>query len=369
MEKIKIGILGCGSISENYLKGLTELYAHQVEIAACADLNPLAAKARAKQFGIPKAVSPEELLADPAIELVVNLTIPGAHAAINIAALESGKHVFVEKPFALSNDEAARTLELAGSKGLRVGCAPDTFLGPGIQTCIGVIRSGGIGQPLHASAQIVMGSPAHGTHPNPAFFYLEGGGPLMDMGPYYMTALISMLGPVTRVAGSAIRSFDTIEVTNPQSPKYGETLRVEVPTNVTALLEFRDGATATLAAANDSFGYFPRLVIYGTDGVLTVNDPNMFSGKVSLFDKKKYAEIDLPLAEVYTMNRGAGVADLAEAIRENRPHRASGELGAHVLDIMQGICASSERGSYYTPVTTVERPEPMPAAFAGNPSN
>lgn len=360
MAKTKIGIIGCGSISENYLKGFTEHYADQVEVVACADLNPLAAQARAEQFGIPKAISPDELLADPDIELVVNLTIPGAHAPVNLAALEAGKHVYVEKPLALSRDEAAKTLELARSKGLRVGCAPDTFLGPGIQTCIQVIQNGGIGRPLHASAQIAMGSPAHGTHPNPGFFYLEGGGPLMDMGPYYITALISLLGPIDRVAGSAIRSYDEIEVTHPDSPKYGEKLRVEVPTNVTALLQFRDGATGTLAATNDSFGYFPRLVIYGTEGVLTVNDPNMFDGKVLLFDKKRYAEYEIQLTDVYTTNRGAGAADMAAAIREGRTHRASGELAAHALDVMLGICESSERGTHYTPVTSVVKPAPMP---------
>ncbi|MCL6446197.1 MAG: Gfo/Idh/MocA family oxidoreductase, partial [Alicyclobacillus sp.] len=280
MRKMKVGVVGAGMISNIYLKNCTQMFQHILEVHAIADLVPDLAQKQAEVYGIGHVRTVDELLADPDIDIILNLTSPVAHAPLNLRAIEAGKHVYTEKPFALNRADADAVLKLAAERGLRVGCAPDTFLGAGIQTCIKLIADGWIGQPYAASGTIVMGSAANGTHPNFQNFLKLGGDPLLDMGPYYLTALIAMLGPVRRVTGSAQQLHQEVTVTNPASPAFGRTVPVEAPTNVAAVLDFASGVVGTFQAAKESFGYSPRLEVYGTEGNLVVPDPNFFGGAV-----------------------------------------------------------------------------------------
>ncbi|WP_314002015.1 Gfo/Idh/MocA family oxidoreductase [uncultured Paenibacillus sp.] len=372
MQRVKVGVIGCGVISGIYLKNCTRVFDHLVEVAAVADLVPELARKRAEEFDIPAACTVEELLANPEIEIVLNLTAPAVHASINLQALGAGKHVYTEKPFALNRADADEVIALAESKGLLVGCAPDTFLGAGIQTCIKLIEDGWIGKPYAASGTIMMGNYAEGMHPNFRNFYKLGGDPLMDMGPYYLTAMIAMLGPVRRVTGSAQQLYEEITVKNPRSPSFGETVRVGAPTNVTATLDFHNGVVASLQAAKEGFGYKPRLEIYGTEGNLSVPDPNLF-GPVPDFESE--LRIQFPSSETVTMplthgfkedSRGIGVADMAYAIRTGRTNRANGRLARHVLDISLGIFEASEWDRHVYIGSTVERPAPLPLGLKYN---
>ncbi|UQZ83593.1 1,5-anhydro-D-fructose reductase [Paenibacillus konkukensis] len=313
MEKVRVGIVGCGKISGIYFKNCGSFAAP--EVAACADLNVERARASAEEYGIPKAYSVQELLADPDIDLVINLTIPAAHAEVCLQALEAGKHVYVEKPLAVTREEGKRILDTARSKGLLVGSAPDTFLGGGIQTCIKLIRDGWIGTPVAASAFMIGRGHEH-WHPDPEFYYAPGGGPMFDMGPYYLTALVAMLGPMQRVTGSAKISYPERTITS--QPKFGQTIQVQTPTHVAGVIDFHGGAIGTIITSFDAFGgsQLPRIEIYGSQGTLSVPDPNTFGGPVLLrrADAKEFSEI--PLTHGYTDNsRGLGVLDMAYAIR------------------------------------------------------
>lgn len=269
----KVGVIGCGKISETYLKTLTEKFHNILEVAACADLLKEMAEKRAAEFSIPKVCTVDELLADPEIEFVLNLTIPKAHASINLQAVQAGKHIYSEKPFTITMEDADEVLRIADEKGLRVGCAPDTFLGGGLQTCRKLIDEGWIGTPYAASG-LLLGGNSNGVKP--------GDDPLMDMGPYYLTALIFLMGPIREVTGFANTFTPEIRVSNPKSPRYGEIVLNEAPTNVSGALEFESGSTALLQVARESSGYTPRLEIYGTEGILYVPDPNFFRGPVLL---------------------------------------------------------------------------------------
>lgn len=372
MQKVKVGLIGCGMISSIYLKNCTQTFGHILEVAACADLVPELARKRAEEFNIPAACTVEELLANPEIEIVINLTAPVSHAPINLKALQAGKHVYTEKPFALSREDAHEVLALAESKGLRVGCAPDTFLGAGLQTCRKLIDDGWIGTPYAANGTIIMGSAGEGMHPNFQNFLKLGGDPLLDMGPYYLTALINLLGPIRRVTGSAQQLRKEITVRNPNSPRFGDTVPVEAPTNVTAVLDFHGGAVAGLQAAKESFGYKPRLEIFGTEGNMTVPDPNFF-GPVPSLDStitirfRSGETKELPLTHGFAEDsRGIGIADMAYAIRTGRPHRASGRLAEHVLDVSLGILEASAAEKHVHIQTTVERPAPLPLGLKYN---
>ncbi|MGH2390704.1 MAG: Gfo/Idh/MocA family protein [Chloroflexota bacterium] len=360
-EPMRIGVIGCGNISSIYLKNARSF--DGITVSACADLDPARAQARAEEFGVPRACTVDELLADPTIELVLNLTVPQAHASVGQAVLGAGKSLYLEKPLALDREDGRALLETARARGLRVGAAPDTFLGAGLQTCRALIDEGAIGDPVAAIAHMLC----HGHeswHPDPAFYYKRGGGPLFDMGPYYLTALVSLLGPVRSVVGAARAAFPERTITS--RPRAGERITVEVPTHTAAVLEFASGPIATLVMSFDVWqSEAPRLEIHGSAGSLSVPDPNTFAGPVRLYRAAEPGWKEAPLIPGYVDNsRGIGVADMAAAIREGRPHRANGDLAYHVLDVMQAIHETAVSGRRLTIGSTCERPEPLHAAPA-----
>jgi predicted dehydrogenase len=357
MNKVKVGIIGAGNISGIYLKNGTAVY-QSYEVVACADLDVERAKARAAEYGI-RGCSVAELLADPEIELVINLTIPAAHADVCLLALEAGKHVYVEKPLSVTREQGRAVLELAERKGLRVGCAPDTFLGGGIQTCVQLVEQGAIGTPVAATG-FMMSRGHENWHPDPAFYYQVGGGPMFDMGPYYLTALVALLGPIRRVTGSTRITFPERTITS--QPKHGQTIQVEVPTHVAGVLDFESGPIATLVTSFDikAGTQLPNLEIYGSEGTLRVPDPNTFGGPVLLRKLGENDFTEVPLTHGYAENsRGIGVADMAEAIRTGRPHRASGELAFHVLEAMHGVHDASSGGKHYDMQSRCAKPAPL----------
>ncbi|MDH7603162.1 MAG: Gfo/Idh/MocA family oxidoreductase [Armatimonadota bacterium] len=355
MKPVKVGVVGCGNISGIYFKAgqVFEI----LDIVACADLIMDRAKAKAEEFGC-RAVTVDELMKDPEIEIVLNLTIPAAHAEIALKAIEAGKSVHNEKPLAISREEGKKILEAAKAKGVRVGCAPDTFMGAGIQTCIKLIDDGWIGEPIAATAFMLC----HGHeswHPDPEFYYKPGGGPVFDMGPYYITALVAMMGPAKRVASSARITFPERTITS--QPKYGTKIKVDVPTHVAGVVDFANGAIATIIQSFDVWGHnLPRIEVYGTEGSMSVPDPNGFGGPVRI--KRPNGEwTEMPLSHIYHENsRGIGVADMAYGLRTGRKHRTNGELAFHVLDIMCALHESSDQGKHITLESTCERPKPLP---------
>jgi len=355
-KPVKVGIIGCGNISSIYCKNLKTY--PMVDLVACADLLPERARTRAEEYGI-QARSVPDLLDDPEIEIVVNLTIPKAHGEVALAALEAGKCAYNEKPLAITREEGKKLLALAKQKGLLVGGAPDTFLGAGIQTCRKLIDDGWIGEPIAATA-FMMCHGHESWHPDPEFYYKVGGGPMFDMGPYYLTALINLMGPVKRATGSARITFPERTITS--QPKYGTVIKVDVPTHVAGVLDFENGAVATIVTSFDVWAAeLPNIEIYGTQGSLHVPDPNGFGGQVRVrrAGAKEWAEV--PLAFGYSENaRGVGVADMAYALRFGRRNRASGELAYHVLDIMHAIHDASREGRHIQLESTCQRPAPLP---------
>lgn len=357
MKPVNVGIIGCGKISGIYMENCLKFEA--LQLVACADLDRERAEEQAAKYGISKVYTPDELLADPSIELVINLTIPAAHASVCLQALKAGKHVYVEKPLAVTREEGQQVLQLAAEKGLLVGCAPETFYGAGIQTCLKLIRDGVIGRPVAASA--FMLSRGHESwHPDPEFYYQRGGGPMFDMGPYYLTALVQLLGPIKQISGITGKALEERTITS--SKKYGRQIKVEIPTHVAGLLEFQEGAIATLVTSFDIFGgsSLPPIEIYGTKGTLKVPDPNTFGGQVEYRLAGETEWTEQPLLFDYAENtRGIAAADMAYAIRSGRPHRASGELAYHVLEAMWAFHDSSDEKTHYRMVSTCEPPEPM----------
>ncbi|WP_274361341.1 Gfo/Idh/MocA family protein [Paenibacillus thermotolerans] len=361
MEKIRAGIIGTGNISGIYFKN-GKLF-ESMEVVACADIDVERAVAKGEENGV-RGCSVDELLGAPDIQMVINLTIPQAHADVNLKVLEAGKHAYVEKPFAVAREDAQKVLELAARKGLRVGGAPDTFLGGGIQTCIKLIEDGWIGTPIGATAFMVCGG-HESWHPAPEFYYQVGGGPMFDMGPYYLTALVAMLGPIRRVTGSAAVSFPERTITS--KPKYGQKVKVEVPTHVAGIMDFESGAVGTILTSFDVRGgsMLPRIEVYGSHGTILVPDPNGFGGAVQVWRAGAQQWSSIPLTHGYVENaRGVGAADMAKAILTGRKHRASGELAYHVLEAMHGFHDASEQGAHYTMKSTCEKPEPLPLGLA-----
>ena len=360
-SKVKVGVVGCGNISGIYLEVGRSF--DILEIAAVADLIPERAQAQAEKYFIPNVYSVAEMLADPEIEIILNLTTPNAHAEIGQAALEAGKSVYNEKPLAIQREDGQKMVGIARDKGLRLGGAPDTFLGGGLQTCRKVIQDGWIGEPVAATAFMLC----HGHeswHPAPDFYYQVGGGPMFDMGPYYLTALVSLMGPVRRVTGSARITFPERTITS--QPLYGTPIKVNVPTHVAGVLDFASGAIATIVTSFDVWSAeVPRIEIYGTEGSLSVPDPNTFGGPVRLRRAGAGEWSEVPLSHGYANNsRSIGVADMAYGLKIGRPHRASGELTYHVLEIMHAIHDASRLGKHVELESTCQQPAPLPLGLA-----
>jgi len=353
----KVGVVGCGNISGVYLQAGATF--EVLEIVACADLVVERAQAQAAKYGVPRVCSVEELLADPEIEIVINLTNPGAHAEVGLQAIEAGKSVYNEKPLAVTREDGRRLLEQGEARGVRVGGAPDTFLGGGLQTCRKLIDDGWIGEPVGATAFMLC--PGHESwHPDPAYYYQPGAGPMFDMGPYYLTALINLMGPVRRVTGSARITFPERTITS--QPLYGTKIKVNTPTHVAGIMEFASGAIGTILTSFDvQATRLPCIEVYGSEGSMSVPDPNGFGGLVRIRRAGATEWSEVPLTHGYIKNsRGIGVADMAYAIRAGRPHRASGELAYHVLDTMHGFLDAAREGRHVELASTCGRPAPLP---------
>jgi predicted dehydrogenase len=357
----RVGIIGAGNISGIYLRNAVSLTPFSV--VAIADLNPERARAVADEHHIPQVLTPDELLSSTDIEVVLNLTVPAAHAAVSHAALSAGKHVYGEKPLALNREDGRALVELARARGLQLGSAPDTFLGAGLQTCRRLIDDGVIGRPLAATA-FMMSHGVEAWHPNPDFFYQPGAGPMFDMGPYYLTALISLLGPIRTVTGQAVSGFDERTITTPH--RQGERIPVTTPTHVTSLLSFHSGAVATLITSFDVWGsQLPRIEIYGSEGTISVPDPNTFGGPVRLRRAHEKEWQEVPVERPYAQNsRGLGLHDLLASIDEARVPRASGELALHVLDAMQSTLESATQERTLSLTTHAPQPKPLPVTAA-----
>lgn len=355
-EIYNVGIMGCGNISREYCDILPTF--SMLKITAVSDLDMDRARETAEKYGIDKACTVQDLMADEAVDIVLNLTIPSAHADITLMALDAGKHVYSEKPLAGKREDGKKIIERAKEKGLLVGAAPDTVLGGGIQTARKLIDDGVIGEPVAAHAS-VMNSGPESWHPNPGFFYLRGSGPLFDLGPYYLSALITLLGPVKRVAGSARITHKTRTATAPEV--YGRILPVEVPTHVSMTLDFNSGIIGTFVASFDVKGHHvPCMEIYGSEGSIAVPDPNGFGGPVSVRHLKNDEWKDMPLTHGFREPcRGLGVADMACALMNNRSARANGDLAYHVLDIMHAVHESSDTSRHILLTSTCGKPESM----------
>ena len=356
LRPVRFGVIGCGAISGAYFDA-TKIFP-SLSIAACADLDLDRAKAAAEKNGC-RALTVDQLLQDPEVEIVINLTIPKAHFPVTKAALDAGKHVHLEKPLAVTYEEGAELVRIAEEKGLRLGCAPDTFLGGGHQTCRKLIDDGAIGEIV--AAQATMLCRGHETwHPSPEFYYKPGGGPMLDMGPYYLTALVNMLGPMKRLTGCVRTTFPKRTITS--QALNGTVIDVEVPTHYAGVIEFESGAIGQIVQSFDVYGVppFSPIVIFGTEGTLAVPDPNGFGGPVKL--KRGGGEWEeVELTHGYTGNsRGIGAADIAVAAQTGRAHRVSGALASHVLEAMTGFEKSSDSGTHYAMTSRVERPAALP---------
>ena len=359
---MRVAILGCGHVSDQYFAGLRR---EPLELVACADLDLNRAEQKAAEHSVPRACSPDELMADPDVDLVVNLTPPLAHADVSLTALRAGKHVWSEKPLAATLEQARELVAAAEETGLRLGCAPDTFLGGGLQTSIKLIDDGWIGDPA-AGAICVSEVGYEHFHPDVAAFYGPGGGPALDLGPYYVTALVAMLGPVARVSGLSRATFS--ERTIVTGPRRGQPIPVQVPTHVTGALELASGALVTVLMSWDiASTHLPFLEIYGTDGSLSSGNPDLFDC-APLVRRAGEEELRLPppapgelpwspipLAFDGDVGRGIGIADLAESIQTGRPHRASAQLALHVLEVLLAL----ERGGGIDIESRCERPAPL----------
>ncbi|MET0734917.1 MAG: Gfo/Idh/MocA family oxidoreductase [Microbacterium sp.] len=365
---VGVGIIGAGNISDQYLTSLTSF--PDVNVIAIGDLVEETARDQAAKYGVPNAGGVDVVLGDPDIEIVVNLTIPAVHVEVSEAILAAGKHVWTEKPIGVDRASSLAMLQKADAAGLRVGVAPDTVLGPGVQTAKRAIARGDIGRPLFAQTSFQWQGPEI-FHPNPAFLYARGGGPLLDMGPYYVSTLIHVFGPVSAVAALGLRGTDsrTVQV----GPLAGTGFPVEIPSTVSVLTQFEQGGSAQSLYSTDSPLYRTGVVeITGTEGTLVIPDPNTFGGRITI--TRPLTEMFVPPAPVVQdvveveqegvlVGRGLGLLEMARAIRAGRPHVASGELGYHVLDTLLSIEEAVESREFVTVDSTVAELGSVPAGF------
>jgi predicted dehydrogenase len=368
-----VGVIGCGNISEVYFINAKRF--RDIRIVACADIDAAAAKRQADRHGA-VACGVADLLNRDDVDIVLNLTIPEAHAEVSLAALEAGKHVYSEKPLATTVADGARILAVAKARALRVGGAPDTILGAGYQIARRAIDAGRIGRPLSAVGAVMSHGVEH-WHPNPGFFFRKGAGPVLDMGPYYVSALVSLLGPVASVQALAQIGFAQRLVSTPTSKLLGQTIRVETPTSVQALLEFASGAQATFVASWDVWRHsLPPIELHGETASLRLPDPNWFGGRVEIAEGRDgwraisargepFSAANWPLSKpVHANYRGLGLADMARAIIEGRPHRADGALALHALAVMTGMLDAAAAGRKVDIAAPCERPSPLRAREA-----
>ncbi len=369
MNTLNVGVIGCGNISGIYFQNIPSYKG--LSLRACADMRPEAAQAQASRYGI-EALSVDELLARDDIDLVVNLTIPGAHFGVSLAALSAGKHVFSEKPLAVDFEQGRRLVDEAEARGLLLGCAPDTFLGAGGRLARTLVDDGAVGRILAGTAFLMSHGMEH-WHPDPEFFFKPGGGPILDMAPYYLSALVNLIGPVKRVMSMSSIGFPERIVTA-DSPRKGQRIPVETPTSVMALLEFASGAQVTFCMSWDVWKHgHPAIELYGTEGSLRVPDPNFFGGHVEITERggewrlEDSSEMPLGVPNWRSPNwasdvpskanyRALGLADLASAALNGTPHRSSGRLGLHVLEVMHLILESAATGQPAAVTTSLERP-------------
>ncbi len=362
-----IGIIGCGNISAAYFK-LAPLF-RGLEVRACADTNPAAAEARAREFGV-KPQTADALLGNPDIDVVINLTVPEAHFTVTKAGLEAGKHVYSEKPLVLGIEQGLELRAIAERVGKRVCCAPDTFLGGAHQRARALIDEGAVGTITSGTAHVMSHGMEH-WHPNPDFFFLPGGGPILDLGPYYIADLVNLIGPVKRVAALSSSATPTRVITT-EGPRKGEEIPVRTPTNIHALLQFHSGATVTLSSSWDVWAHrHGPIELYGTEGSLFVPDPNWFGGTVEIAGRDgviaEASPWDHPFGVPndhrpngdFANYRTAGLADMAQAILEGRDARCALDRALHGVDVMSAILRSGETGAFVDLGTSCSRPAPL----------
>ena len=357
-----IGVIGCGNISAAYMK-LTPMF-RGIDMRACADVNPEASKARADEFGL-RADTIEDLLAADDIDIIVNLTIPAAHFEVSKRVLEAGKHVYSEKPFVLALEEGKALADLASANGLRVGSAPDTFLGGAHQLARRLVDTGAVGK-ITSGTCFVQSPGMEMWHPNPDFFFQPGGGPILDLGPYYISNLVQLLGPVKRVGATTGMASDTRTITS--EPRNGAVIPVETPTTIHALLEFQNGTQITYCASWDVWQHgHSNMELYGREGTLHVPDPNFFGGEIRMTKRDAFVNGLPEWAHPFSVAndrgranyRASGLADMAIAIAEGRQHRCSLEFSLHVVDVMTSILRSGETGTFIDMTTTCDRPDAL----------
>ncbi|GGA51547.1 Gfo/Idh/MocA family protein [Pelagibacterium lentulum] len=362
-----VGILGAGNISTAYLK-LAPLF-KGLEVRAVADIVPEAAKARADEFGV-LALTPDQMLANDEIDVIVNLTIPDAHYRVSKDIVSAGKHAYSEKPLVLTLEEGEDLRAAAKSNGVEVGCAPDTFLGGAHQQARAIIDDGHVGKIVSGTCHVMSYGMEH-WHPNPDFFFKPGAGPVLDIGPYYIANLINLVGPVKRVTAFSGSARDKREITS--EPRRGEFVTVETPTTIHAVMEFHNGAIITLGASWDVQAHqHANMELYGTDASLYVPDPNFFGGELVIARRDGEREIVEPWAHPlgvpnwerpngppFANYRTAGLADMVQAIGEGKKPRCSLDATLHGVDVMTSILKSGETGNAIELTTTCERPEAL----------
>ena len=352
---VGVAIIGAGVISREYLTNLTKF--PDVKVYIVADMFEEVAATRAAEYGVPASGGVGDALRHPDVEIVVNLTIPAAHVEVATAAINAGKHVWSEKPFSLDRESGLLLLKAAEAADLRLGCAPDTFLGAGIQTALRLVARGDIGVPL--TALTLMQSPGpESWHPNPAFLFQEGAGPLFDIGPYYLTTLVQTFGAITKVAGFGSKARETRTIGS--GPKAGEAFDVTVPSHISAIAKFANGETSQSIFSFDSALRRTGFVeVTGTEGTLAFPDPNTFDGDLVLTRRGADGPQTIPAVGAIS-TRGSGVLEMARALREDRPHRAQGATAYHVLDAMVSISESVSTGEFVSLASTAEAADPLP---------